>query len=427
MASTTQKPATAHDDQPLIPPPTQKAKPRLVVGMALAQMGIFVALLTPIVAGLTIKVQSLVGPDDAVTSLGIVSSAGAIAALIANPVFGRISDRTTSRYGRRRPWLVIGSLGLTASLLLIATAQSVAVVAIGFFIASVFANAALATFTATVADQIPMSQRGKIGGLMGVMQNVAILGSAYSAKFFATQLLLLFMVPGLVGLLLVGVFVMVLPDKRLPRRPSSEGGLRTVLRTFWVAHAGTPDFALVWVSRFLIVLGAALFTTFRLLYLQRDLALSHSEAAAAMATGVLLYTCVLVVSAQAAGWLSDKVGRRKPFIAGATLIFSAGLAMLVQADSVNGFYIAELVLGLEYGVYVGVDLALVIDVLPSPDNASKDLGVFNIANAGPQVIAPGLGALLVNIGGGHNYGLLQGTAAAVCLVGLLAVIPLKAR
>jgi MFS family permease len=408
----------------LIPPPTRKAPPRVVATMALAQVGLFFALLTPVLASLAIKVQSLVGPDDAVAALGTVSSAGAVAAFLANPVFGRISDRTTGRFGRRRPWLVTGSLGLTVCLAVIGLAGNLFVIAVAWFVAQALANAALAALMATVADQVPSVQRGKVSGLLGVMQQVGMLGSAYAAQFLGAHLLLLFLVPGLVGFALTTLFAIVLPDRRLPRRPPSEG-LRTALKTFWVSPRKHPDFAWAWVSRFMIILASFLFTTYRLLYMQHELALSLADATAVMATGVLLYTIMVALTGQAAGWLSDKLRRRKVFVAASTLLFGVGLILLLQAETIGAFYVGEVVLGAGYGIYMGVDLALVIDVLPNPDDSAKDLGVLNIANAGPQALAPAVGAALIGIGGGNNYSLLLGVAAAVCVVGAVAVLPIK--
>ncbi|WP_158850225.1 MFS transporter [Saccharothrix deserti] len=405
-------------------PPVRKAPPRVVTTMALAQLGLFFALLTPVMASLTIKVQSLVGEDGVVAALGTVTSIGAIAAFVANPIFGRLSDRTTGRFGRRRPWLVIGAVGLTACLLVIAVAPNVLVITLAWFAAQLLANAALAALTATIADQVPPLQRGKVSGLIGVMQQVGILGSAYAAQFLGSDMLLLFMVPGLVGLALTLLFAVVLPDKQLPQRPPSEG-FRTILKTFVVSPRKHPDFAFAWVSRFMIILASFMFTTYRLLYMQHELALSIADATAVMATGVLLYTIMTALTGQAAGWLSDRLQRRKVFVAAATLVFGIGMVLLVQADTVDGFYLAEVVLGIGMGVYMGVDLALVIDVLPDPDDSAKDLGVLNIANAGPQTLAPALGALLIGIGGGHNYDLLLGSAAAICVVGALAILPIK--
>jgi len=404
--------------------PGTKARPMVVTTMALAQLGLFLALLTPVFSSLAIKVQSLVGPDRAVGALATVSSLGAVAAFVANPIFGRISDRTTGRFGRRRPWLLIGSLGLTVCLLVIATANSVALIVVAWFAAQAFANAALAAYTATLPDQIPMAQRGTVSGLIGVMINVSILGAAYAAQFLGEDMLGLFMIPGLVGFALVALFAIVLPDKPLPQRPPSEG-FKTVLKTFWVSPRKHPDFAFAWVSRFLVVLASFMFTTFRLLFLQSRYDLPVKEATAVMATGVLIYTVVLIVGAQVCGWLSDRLGRRKIFVFVSTLTFGIGAVLVMTAGSIGAFYVAEAVLGLGYGVYIAVDLALVADVLPNPDDSAKDLGVFNIANAGPQALAPAFGALLVSFGGGGNYDALLIGAAAICVVGAFAILGVK--
>ena len=401
------------------------ARPRVVATMALAQLGLFLALLTPVFSSLAIKVQAIVPGDEQVSALGMVSSLGALAAFLANPVFGRISDRTTGRLGRRRPWLVIGVLGLSAGLAVIATTRSLTVVAIAWFGSQMFANAALAAFTASIADQVPVLKRGKVAGLIGVMQNLAILGAAYAAKVLGADALLLFMIPAAIGLALVVLYAVALPDKPLPRRPRSAGGFRTVLRTFWVSPRKHPDFAWAFASRFMIILAMFMFTTFRLLYLRDQLGLPDHRALSVMATGVLVYTLALMVSGQLAGWLSDRLRRRKAFVSLSALVFGIGTAMLITTQSVDAFYAAEGVLGLGFGVYAGVDLALVLDVLPDPEDSAKDLGVFNIANAAPQSVAPALGAFLVNIRGGHEYHLLLGAAAAVCMIGALAVIPIK--
>ncbi|GAA0907480.1 MFS transporter [Streptomyces asiaticus] len=415
---------TGADVSEMTRPPVRPAGKWLVTTMALAQLGLFLALAAPVFVGLAIKVQE-VAPGHEVAALGLVSTVGAVAAFVANPVFGRISDRTTGRFGRRRPWLVAGALGLAVCLLVIATTQSLAVLVAAWFVGQASANAALAAHVATVADQVPTFQRGKVAGLLGVVQNCAILGAAYAGKYFSGQPVVLFLVPALVAVGLMLLFAVVLPDRPLLRRPPSQGGLKTLLQTFWVNPRRYPDFGLAWASRFLLVTASYLFTTFRLLYLQDQFGLSVARAASVMATGVLVYTITLVVAAQTTGLLSDRLQRRKVFVFTSTLIFGLGLAVLSQADTVGMFYAAEIVCGLGYGIYMGVDLALVIDVLPNPDDAAKDLGVFNIANAAPQSIAPAVGAVLVGIGGGHNYGLLLGTATVVCVVGALAIVPVK--
>lgn len=101
--------------------------------------------------------------------------------------------------------------------------------------------------------------------------------------------------------------------------------------------------------------------------------------------------------------------------------------MLTQATEVSHFYLVEALLGLAFGIYVGVDLALVVDVLPNPDDSGKDLGVFNMANAMPQTLAPAIGGALlaVNSATNQNYDLLLWAAGIACVIGALVIIPIK--
>ena len=404
--------------------PKEKAKASVIATMVLARLGLLTALSVPIVAGMTLKVQSLVSASEVAPTLGFVISMGAFAALLFDPVFGRLSDRTIGRFGRRRPWLVAGALGLLVSLTVIAMAPNVVVLGIGWFFAQALGNAAVAAHTASLADQIPQWQRGKVSGMIGIASQAAGLGAAYSASLLGQNMLLLFLVPGVLGLILVLVFAFVLPDQPMERRPASEGGFRTALKTFWVNPVKHPDFAFAWISRFLVVLALFMFVTFRLLYLQQDLGLSKQDAAGALATGVLIYTLALVTAGQIAGWISDRLGRRKVFIWISAIIFGIGTWMLSLAGSTSGFYWAELVIGIGFGIYIAVDLALVIDVLPNPDDTAKDLGVFNIAMAGPQTLAPAVSAALLTMGGGR-YDLLLAVAAGIALLGALMILPVK--
>jgi MFS family permease len=87
----------------------------------------------------------------------------------------------------------------------------------------------------------------------------------------------------------------------------------------------------------------------------------------------------------------------------------------------------EALMGVGYGIYVGVDLALVVDVLPNPDDSGKDLGVFSRANALPQTVAPVFGATLLAVATSdiQNYLWSFYTAGVAALLGALIVLPIK--
>jgi MFS family permease len=408
--------------------PTEPKSPLFVGALGFAQFGLFVALLGPVIVSMALKVNTLVAdPTGRTSALGVVLGVGAVAAFLGNAVFGRLSDRTTSRFGRRRPWLVGGVLVMAAALLLISQAGSVPVLALGWFIAQLGANAAFAPFVATLADQLPEKQHAKVSAMVGIMQNVAVLAAAQLATRLTDDMLGLFMVPAAIGVLGMVVFALVLPDPVL-ETPPPRLDARTIAETFWVSPVRHPDFGFAWWSRFLIFLSSFLFTTFRLNFLVDRVELSEAEAAQAIATGILIYTAVLVVAGWAAGVVSDRTGRRKMLVASSTLLFGVGVALLAHADTVSGFYWVEAIMGLAFGIYMSVDMALVLEVLPNRDDSGKDLGVFNMANAIPQSAAPFLGSLLLGVGvgsAGPNYTLMLWTAALIALVGAAVVLPIR--
>src|SRR3954452_25470900 len=245
-----------------IPPPTRPVGALFTTGFAVAQLALFIALLSPVMVSMAIKVLGVVGQQNDTADQGLVLRVGAVAALIANPLFGRLSDRTTSRWGRRRPWMVGGAVVLAACLFVIAIASNVATLIVAWFVAQLGANACFAAYLATIADQIPPRQSATITALGGVMQNVGILAALYIAKALTANMVTLFMLPAAIGVLGMTIYAFVLPDKRLRRRPPAMT-LAQFARTFWVSPREHPDFAWAWLSRFMLYLGSFMFTGFR--------------------------------------------------------------------------------------------------------------------------------------------------------------------
>lgn len=410
-------------------PDSEASKPvsiGFILSLLFAQFLFFVALLGPAIVGIGLKVQSIVPDSEKTGAIGIVAGFGALVAVIANVVFGRMSDRTTSRWGRRRPWIVTGTVFMALGLVAMALAPNVLLLTISWSVVQLTANAALAPFIATISDQVPRTQRASISALLGIAMNVGVLGGAYVAELFADQMLLMFGLPSIFAIAAMFTYAYVLPDKQLTVPPQKMDFAQWI-GTFWVSPREHPDFSLAWMSRFLILLASFMFITFRLFYLQDELGLTKEEAPAVVTRGVLVYTVAFILVCWIAGKVSDRTGRRKVFVAGSTLLFALGTALLVHVETVTGFYVVEALLGAAFGVYMGVDLALVIDVLPNPADAGKDLGVFNIANALPQTAAPLLGAFLLGIASveNQNYVLLLYSAGFAGLLGALVILPIK--
>jgi MFS family permease len=412
--------------------PTEPAPKKYIAWLFLAQFVFFVALLGPAIVGIGIKIHSLYEAGalpHGMTETGaaaILGGFGAFFATVANVVFGRLSDRTTSEWGRRRAWIVAGTVIMTGGFLIMAPAPSLLWATVGWSIAQLGANMTLAPFIATIADQVPHVQRGSVSAWLGIAQNLGVVGGVYVAQWFLGDPLVMFVVPSILAIVFMTIFAVVLPDKVLPVKPP-RATFYDWWNTFWVSPRQNPDYALAWWSRFLITFASFGFTTFRFFYLLNHLKVPEEEVVPLIANTTLIYTLTLIVAAYLAGKLSDRLNRRKVFVWTSTLIFAVGTVGLIFINSVSQFYILEALMGLAYGVYVGVDLALVVDVLPNPDDSGKDLGVFNIANALPQTFAPVIGGVVTQINDptGNNYALWFSICGVAALIGALVILPIK--
>jgi len=138
---------------------------------------------------------------------------------------------------------------------------------------------------------------------------------------------------------------------------------------------------------------------------------------------ILVYTLGIVVTAVVGGRLSDRSGRRKVYVVWSTVVMAAAAVLLAFFPTWAMTVLAAAVLGLGFGVYLGVDQALITQVLPSDSDRGRDLGVINVANSAPQVLAPALAAPLVSSVVGYPG--LYTVTAMVTLLGALLVLPIR--
>ncbi|MEU6720496.1 MFS transporter [Nonomuraea sp. NPDC046802] len=140
----------------------------------------------------------------------------------------------------------------------------------------------------------------------------------------------------------------------------------------------------------------------------------------------LVFTGGSLITATIGGWLSDRLEGRKIFVPVASLVMGVGLLTLGFTTTFPRYLLGSLILGMGTGVYMAVDMALVVRVLPNPDNAAKDLAVFQIANSLPQSLAPLIAPLFLTIGGGNqNYPAAFTAALVFAVLGALTVIPIR--
>jgi MFS family permease len=350
---------------------------------------------------------------------------GSLVALVGNPLVGRLSDRTSSRLGMRRPWMVGGLVGGTAGILVVAMAPNVGTVLLGWCLAQLFFNAVLAVHVAVLPDQVPSMQRGRVAGVLGMCLPLASIGATFVVKVFSGHQTAMFLVPCAVGGLFILVFVATLKDRHLSASVRPVWNRRELAGTFFVNPRRHPDFAWAFLSRFLLVMAYAFLTTYQVYFLLEELDRSEADIPDLVFVGTLVQSSAVVAASLVGGRLSDRTGRRKPFVLCAALVYASAMALLSVADDFTTFLVAVGLSGLGFGLYFAVDLALVTDVLPNPDDAAKDLGVFNYAGALPFALAPAVAPAILAAGGG-SYGFLYAVAAACAAAGAFAVLPVKA-
>jgi MFS family permease len=403
--------------------PVRRVGGRFVALYAAAFAGTCLVLIAPLLVTLALKVDTLVGGDQAPGALALVTGIGAVAAMLGNPFFGKLSDRTSWRSGMRRPWMVIGLLGGSLGVFVVAVAPNVAVVVLGWCVAQLSFNALLAAMVAVLPDQVPVAQRGLVSGVLGVCLPIASVCGTFVVQLFSGDQLAMFMIPCAVGGVCVLLFAATLDDRRLAPGTRPAWSMREFASTFYVSPQRNPDFAWAFASRFLFVMAYAFLTTYQAYYLLDSIDSAAADVPRQIFLGTVAQSTVVVIVSLAAGRLSDRTGRRKIFVFSASVVYGLAMFVLALASDFDGFLVGMAIGGLGFGMYTAVDLALVADVLPDTDNG-RDLGVLNIAGALPYTVAPALAPVVLALGGG-SYGVLYAVAGGCAIVGAVVILPVR--
>lgn len=413
----------------LAPPPvrSRRSSLRKIYLLAIIEFAGFGALVAPMAVALSLKVLELVPADQKEGALALVTAVGGATALITNPLFGGLSDRTRSRYGRRRPWIVIGIVvGLIASALML-TATSIPMLAAAWVLAQAGYNAVFAALNAMLAEQIPDADRGRASGIFGAASGLGPLAAYVLAALYAKSLPMMFLaMPAVATVLVIGVCLVVKDP------PALAGGLpgssiRSVLGSFAFNPRRVPAFAFVALQRLVMQTGYTLVGAFGLYFVMLRLAMTTVEATQlTLATGMV--TLVLMASVSwAVGFLASRSGKYGPFLFASMGAMVASLIISAFATDLPMYLIGVVLSGIAMGGYYAIDLALAMRTLPKGEEG-KFLGIFNMAKTVPQTIAPAFAPMLLLIGDGDplaggdkNYLALYLFAAAAVIASVLAV------
>ncbi|HUQ56231.1 MFS transporter [Lentzea sp.] len=394
--------------------------------LGLAAVGAGMGNLVPAVLTTSLKATAL-DPAGATTLLSTVIGISALWSLLSFPVLGRLSDRTTGRLGRRRPFLLLGAALFVVGAVLMLIGQSTPVLVLSGIATALGFSSATVACTAVVADQFAPERRGPASAVVGLSLPVGAVAGLFIAQLVAPDLDAMILLPAAIAALGCVAFAIRLPDARATRREPF--GWIDLLRTFWVSPRRRPDFGWAWLSRLMVFLGVAAIQAYQPFYLIVVLHHPPAEVANAVFLSTLVLTVMALLFAPLAGKLSDRVGRRKPFVVAAAVIFAVGLTTAAFATSFGMFLVAVAIVGLGQGAYFAVDIALITQLLPDPDNPAKDLGIMNIASTLPSSLIPAIAPAVLAIGATaaspQNFTALFVLGAVAGLVGAVLVLPIR--
>ncbi len=402
------------------PPTPIKGVRRLLWWIIPANLGIFIIwgsflsiLLPSQVAGLD--------PAHKVVNFAIVSTVGAIFALFAQPIAGQLSDRTRSRFGRRAPWIIIGSLVGALSLVGLAFANSFVSVLIAATLVQTAYNFAQGPLSAIMPDRVPIKRRGTFSALSGIGLMVGALGGQIVGSVFLGSIAGGYVFLAVFSVLMLSLFVIFNPDyssKDLEREPFK---FADFLKTFWVNPVKHPDFFWAFTGRTLLYAGYFTVTGYQL-YILTDFIGIKNPATVIPLLGIISLVGILISTA-ISGPLSDKFGRRKPFIFASSVLVGIALLIPMFSHTLPAWMAMTFISGFGFGMFQAVDTALMSQVLPSAKSFAKDLGVVNIAATLPQALAPAIAGAVVL---GFGYIGLFPIGIVLSLLGAFAVLPIKA-
>ncbi|MEY2876436.1 MAG: hypothetical protein RLZZ373_3807 [Pseudomonadota bacterium] len=398
----------------------------LMLGIVLVYWALTMALLTPPMMTIALRVAEI-APGSKESTLGLLLGLGAVVSIFANPVAGYFSDRTVTRFGRRKVWMVGGAVLGSLGLWMIAVG-GVKLMILGWCVTQLGLNAVAAAMMALLPDQIPEHQRGMVSGAIGMCIPAGMISGFAIANATLGSPLLMFMVQPAIMVVMIGILCMAYTDRPTDPATVAPFSFRQMLRDFYFSPKAAPDFTWAFLSRMFFFLALSTFFGYQVYFLMDRLGYTAEQVPGIMVKVNAIASAVQIASSFLSGWLSDVFRRRKIFIWTSAVLYGVGLLMVGNARDYDAFLLGVCVMSLSFGVYFAVDIALVTEVLPdAKNNAAKDLGVMNVAGTLPQTLAPAIAPLFLFAGGqsAPNYTILFSAAAVYALLGAVTIIPIK--
>ncbi|MFE5857918.1 MFS transporter [Streptomyces sp. NPDC056500] len=422
-------PSTSSDPRPAREPAVSPADPPpgKLPSASLGGLGPLLTVVSfswifPVVASITLIQAQLEDMDNSskIFRFALLSGTGALVGMFANIVFGAWSDRTRSRFGRRNPWIVGGGAVAAVSLSALSFVHSFPAMMVCYLLFQASLNAFLAPWTAVIPDRVARSNLGKASTCVGLGQLLGqSLGGVAAGAFLASPSTGLRWLPAvlLVGVLFFAVRAPDRPNSDTPREPLSVRRLAKLMMP-----PKDADFGWALAGRLLTMLGFQCAMVYQLFLLTDHIGIDEGDTGRIVSAGGIVVALTSAAAVALAGPLSDRLGRRRVFVAGAGLLIAVAMIPLAVFPQLWAFFALLAVSGFGFGAYVAVDQALMAEVLPNQENSAKDLGILNVANTVPQVLAPVLAGVALPLVG---YPGLLVLAVGISVLGALCIAPIR--
>ncbi|MFT8357555.1 MFS transporter [Bifidobacterium aquikefiri] len=365
------------------------------------------------------------GIVDYSSALGTINAVGAVLSMFINVFLGALSDRTRSRFGKRTPWIVVGALLTGLGFFIISLPATWIGVGIAYCTSLIGLNMMVAPITAVLSDRIPEERRATISAAFG---GGAVVGQSIGnmvAAAFLTTVLLGFGVAAVL-LILSGILAVL----AFPREQSSknlkherESLVQVIVRSFTPPIAGASDFWKAFICRTGLIIAYQMVTSYQLYILEDYIGASKATTAAAISLMSIITMIVSLIASATSGPITDFIGRRKPSICLAGVLYAIGIAMPWIMPSELGMYLFAGLAGFGYGMYMAVDQAINVDVLPNKKSAGKDLGFLNIATCAGQALGASFTSLIVVQLGGYFW--VFPTAIVMTVISVISALSIR--
>ncbi|MGO1287202.1 MAG: MFS transporter, partial [Cellulosimicrobium funkei] len=333
-----------------------------------------------------------------------------------------LSDLTRSRWGRRTPWIVVGSVASAAMLLVVGSVRSVGLLVVAWCVYQFFLNAIVAPLIAVISDRVAPRHRGTISSVYAL---------GYSAGLYGGQIVGAQFLGSLTGgfTVLAALTLLSGPVAALLMREGSSLGMarrrldkRMLLDNFSFPRRGARDYYLALFGKFLIIAATFAISGYQLYILTDYMRLGEDETSRYVSLVSLFLMITALVMSAVAGPVSDRLRRRRlPVVVAAVLVAIGAFVPFVSAEPWT-MLVYGLVAGIGMGAFNAVDQALNVEVLPNPETAAKDLGILNLANTGGQILGPVLAAAAITALGYHA---MFPVAAVLALVGAVLILLIR--